>query len=426
MAPIKAALLGFGTVGQGVYEALKTHREQLKSALGEEVVIEAILVKDGAKKRDVDEHILVTTDFDEILNIPDLQIVFEAIVGEEPGYTYLSKAIEKGCHVITANKVMFARHGKTLLNKAEEAGVSVGFEATTAGGTPIIRSISQLLQVNDILSVEAILNGTSNYILTNMREKGLAFEEVLKKAQELGYAEADPVNDVEGFDAFYKLMILSELSFGNAPDWEDVERKGITEVSSEQIEVFSRWGYKVKHLARIRGDRGSFSASVKPVLVDAEHPLYGVEDVQNAIMVETSLAGKVTVQGAGAGKLPTASAMVEDLTYVLQGHSGRGFVKKQPNLSADSLNGESVAGPLVGEYAVIGSSVGFNGSDDIQLLKQDVREDLVYLLIRCEEKTAESLSANSNLVVYEVAGKLKPAEVKIEEKDLVLQRVMNL
>ncbi|OOE12830.1 homoserine dehydrogenase [Fictibacillus arsenicus] len=427
MAPIKAALLGFGTVGQGVYEALKTHREQLKSVLGEEVIIEAILVKDGAKKRDVDEHILVTTDFEEVLNIPDLQIVFEAIVGEEPGFTYLSKAIEKGCRVITANKVMFARHGKTLLEKAEEAGVSVGYEATTAGGTPIIRSISQLLQVNDILSVEAILNGTSNYILSNMREKGLTFEEVLRKAQELGYAEADPVNDVEGFDAFYKLMILSELSFGSSPNWDEVERKGITEVSSEQIEVFSRWGFKVKHLARIKSDRGHFTASVKPVLVDAEHPLYGVEDVQNAIMVETSLAGKVTVQGAGAGKLPTASAMVEDLTYVLQGHSGGSVArKKQSVLKADSSGRKSVVGSFVGEYAVIGPSVGFNGSDDIQLLKQDVRGDLVYLLIRCEEKTAESLKTNSDLVVYEVAGKLKPAEVKVEERDLVLQRVINL
>jgi homoserine dehydrogenase len=425
MAPVKAALLGFGTVGQGVYEALKTHKEQLKSVLGEEVIIEAILVKDGTKKRDVDEQILVTTDFEEVLNIPDLQIVFEAIVGEEPGFTYLSRAIEKGCHVITANKVMFARYGRTLLEKAEAAGVSVGFEATTAGGTPIIRSISQLLQVNNILSVEAILNGTSNYILTNMREKGVAFEDVLKTAQELGYAEADPVNDVEGYDAFYKLMILSELSFGHSPDWNDVERKGIKEVTSEQIDVFTRWGYKVKHLARIRSDRDDFIASVKPVLVDSDHPLYGVEDVQNAIMVETSLAGKVTIQGAGAGKLPTASAMVEDLTYVLQSHSAASVKKKQLVLNNDSPR-EAPGRSLVGEYAVIGSSVGFNGTDDIQLLKQDVRGDLVYLLLRCHEETAESLKTNSELVVYEVAGKLKPAEVKVEERDLVLQSVINL
>ncbi len=425
MAPIKAALLGFGTVGQGVYEALKTHREQLKAVLGEEVVIEGILVKDGSKKRDVDEHVLVTTDFEEILDIEGLQIVFEAIVGEEPGFTYLSRALEKGCHVITANKVMFARHGRTLLNKAEQQGRFVGFEATTAGGTPIIRSISQLLQVNEIHSVEAILNGTSNYILTNMREKGLAFQDVLKTAQKLGYAEADPANDVEGYDAFYKLMILSELSFGETPEWEDVERKGITEVTSEQIAVFKEWGYKVKHLARIRRDRDQFISSVKPVLIDARHPLYGVEDVQNAIMVETSLAGKVTVQGAGAGKLPTASAMVEDLTYVLQSSSS--FVKKKKSASiAAAVSSEDADSTLVGEYVVIGSSVGFHGKDEVEILKQEVKGDSVFLLIECLVDTALLLAENPDLVVYEVAGKVKKRDGRAEQKDLLLKKVINL
>lgn len=425
MAPIKAALLGFGTVGQGVYEALKTHREQLKAVLGEEVVIEGILVKDGSKQRDVDEHVLVTTDFEEILQIEGLQIVFEAIVGEEPGFTYLSKALEKGCQVITANKVMFARHGRTLLDKAEKLERFVGFEATTAGGTPIIRSIAQLLQVNEIHSVEAILNGTSNYILTNMREKGLPFQDVLKRAQELGYAEADPASDVEGHDAFFKLMILSELSFGETPEWKDVERKGITDVTSEQIAVFKEWGFKVKHLARIRRDRDQFISSVKPVLVDAAHPLYGVEDVQNAIMVETSLAGKVTVQGAGAGKLPTASAMVEDLTYVLQSNSTFARKKKMAPFAAGTL-AEEADRTLVGEYVVIGSSVGFHGTDGVDILKQDVKDDLVYLLIKCQASTAELLEENPDLVVYEVAGKVKEARVQSEKKDLLLQKVINL
>ncbi|MBH0169941.1 homoserine dehydrogenase [Fictibacillus sp. 18YEL24] len=424
MAPIKAALLGFGTVGQGVYEALKTHREQLQAVLGKEVVIEGILVKDGSKKREVDEHVLITTDFDEILNIDGLEVVFEAIVGEEPGFTYLSRALDKGCHVITANKVMFARHGRTLLDKAEALDRYVGYEATTAGGTPIIRSISQLLQVNEIYSVEAILNGTSNYILTNMREKGLPFHEVLKSAQRLGYAEADPASDIEGHDAFYKLMILSELSFGETPKWEDVERKGITEVTEEQISVFKDWGYKVKHLARIRRDRDQFISSVKPVLVDANHPLYGVEDVQNAIMVDTSLAGKVTVQGAGAGKLPTASAMVEDLTYVLQPHS----VARKKNSASISEEGsnEDTNSTLVGEYVVIGSSVGFHGADEIEILKQEVKDDLVYLLIECHVSTALLLEENRDLVVYEIAGKLKKAEGRAEQKDLLLKKVINL
>ncbi|MET3729579.1 homoserine dehydrogenase [Fictibacillus halophilus] len=423
MAPIKAALLGFGTVGQGVYEALKTHREQLQAVLGKEVVIEGILVKDGRKKREVDEHVLITTDFDEILNIDGLEVVFEAIVGEEPGFTYLSRALDKGCHVITANKVMFARHGRTLLDKAETRDRFVGFEATTAGGTPIIRSISQLLQVNEIHAVEAILNGTSNYILTNMREKGLPFHEVLKSAQELGYAEADPTNDIEGHDAFYKLMILSELSFGETPKWEDVERKGITEVTREQISVFKDWGYKVKHLARIRRDRDQFISSVKPVLVDADHPLYGVEDVQNAITIDTSLAGKVTVQGAGAGKLPTASAMVEDLTYVLQPHS---VVRKKKVEQHAANSSEDTNFTSVGEYVVIGSSVSFHGTDDVQILKQEIKEELVFLLIECQVSTATLLKENPELAVYEVAGKERKKAVKLEQKDTLLKKVINL
>ncbi|MBN3552848.1 homoserine dehydrogenase [Fictibacillus nanhaiensis] len=423
MAPIKAALLGFGTVGQGVYEALKTHREQLQNVLGKEVVIEGILVKDRSKKRELDEHVLITTDFDEILNIDGLEVVFEAIVGEEPGFTYLSRALDKGCHVITANKVMFAKHGRSLLDKAEALGRYVGYEATTAGGTPIIRSISQLLQVNEIHAVEAILNGTSNYILTNMREKGLPFHDVLVSAQELGYAEADPASDIEGHDAFYKLMILSELSFGETPKWEDVERKGITEVTREQISVFKDWGYKVKHLARIRRDRDQFISSVKPVLVDADHPLYGVEDVQNAITVETSLAGKVTVQGAGAGRLPTASAMVEDLTYVLQPQPVTR--KKKTEQHADN-NSESTDFTTVGEYVVIGSSVSFHGTDDVQILKQEIKEEHVFLLIECQVSTATLLKENPELAVYEVAGKEKNKKVEQEQKDVLLKKVTNL
>ncbi|MBH0165175.1 homoserine dehydrogenase [Fictibacillus sp. 7GRE50] len=424
MAPIKAALLGFGTVGQGVYEALKTHKEQLQAVLGQEVVIEGILVKDGSKKREVDDHVLITTDFNEILNIEGLEVVFEAIVGEEPGFTYLSRALDKGCHVITANKVMFARHGRTLLDKAETLKRFVGFEATTAGGTPIIRSISQLLQVNEIHTVEAILNGTSNYILTNMREKGLPFHDVLKSAQELGYAEADPASDIEGYDAFYKLMILSELSFGETPKWEDVERKGITEVTAEQISVFKDWGYKVKHLARIRRDSDQFISSVKPVLVDADHPLYGVEDVQNAIMVDTSLAGKVTIQGAGAGKLPTASAMVEDLTYVLQPRSL--LRKKNSATIAEEVSSEDTNTTLIGEYVVIGSSVGFHGTDEVEILKQEVEGDLVYLLVECQVSTALLLEENPDLVVYEVAGKVRKTEGRAEQKDSLLKKVINL
>jgi homoserine dehydrogenase len=421
MAHIKAALLGFGTVGQGVYEAINTHKEQLRSVLGEEVAIEAVLVKDGTKKRDIDEGVLITTDFEEILQIPGLQIVFEAIVGEEPGFTYLSRSIEKGCHVITANKVMFAIHGKELLEKAKAAGVSVGFEATTAGGTPIIRSISQLLQVNHIFSIEAILNGTSNYILTNMREKGFPFQDVLKTAQELGYAEADPVNDVEGFDAFYKLMILSELSFGYTPKWDDVDRRGITDVKQEHIEVFNRWGYRIKHLARIHRDGNHLTASVKPVLVDADHSLYSIEGVQNAVMIETSLAGKVTVQGAGAGKFPTASAMLEDLAYVL--HSNEQSVCKTINEGIH--NRERIEGTLQRLVVISEKTIPLN-KKGVFLVKQEEENGLVFSYVNCAKEIADQFKQDSGCQVYEIAENNETEAETAEKSEQPFKQVINL
>jgi homoserine dehydrogenase len=423
MAPIKAALLGFGTVGQGVYESVNTHKEQLKAVLGEEVVIKAVLVKDGSKKREVDEGVLVTTEYEEILKIPGLQVVFEAIVGEEPGYTYLSKAIEKGCHVITANKVMFASRGKTLLEKAYKAGVSVGFEATTAGGTPIIRSISQLLQVNRTISIEAILNGTSNYILTDMRAKGSAFHDVLKTAQELGYAEADPVNDVEGYDAFYKLMILSELAFGFTPDWADVERRGITDVTKEHIEVFNRWGYRIKHLARIRRDRDQLTASVKPVLVDEEHPLFGIEGVQNAVMIETSLAGKVVLQGAGAGKLPTASAMVEDLTYVLQSNLRLANKKTEWIHAEERTERELQSLAVVSEKPLPHEMLAQKG---IHLRNQEENKGLFFSFISCSRELVGQIQKESSYQIYEVAKEKAEETASTEKTKAPFKQVVNL
>lgn len=251
MAVIKAAILGFGTVGEGVYEAVQTHQQQLQDILDAEVQIVGVLIQDLEKNRSISEDVLVTTNFEEILNIPDLQVVFEAIVGEDPSYIYLERAMEQGCDIVTANKVMFARHGERLLRKAYEQGVQIGYEATVAGGVPIIRTLAHQLQVNKVERIQAILNGTSNYILTEMRNKQLSFEEVLKTAQELGYAEADPTNDVEGFDAFYKLMILSSLVFGSQPSWDEVNVKGISAVSNEQIEVAYNNGHRYKHIAEV-------------------------------------------------------------------------------------------------------------------------------------------------------------------------------
>lgn len=318
MTVIKVALLGFGTVGEGVYHAIQSHQTHLKRLLGADVKVEAILIRDSNKERHIDSNVLVTTEFEDIINIPDLHVIFEAIVGEEPGHTYLVKAIEKGIHVITANKVMFAKHGEDLIQKSVTEGVEIGFEATTAGGVPIIRTIQQLLQVNQITKIQGILNGTSNFILTEMRKRKLSFEDALQLAQQKGYAEADPTNDISGKDAFCKLMILSQLVFKKQPIWSEVELDGITSIHLEQIEEAEKQGQRFKHIAEISIVENKIKATVKPIIVDSDHPLFPIEGVENAIALEASLVGKITLQGPGAGKFPTASAMIEDFVDIFQ------------------------------------------------------------------------------------------------------------
>ncbi|MDE3837872.1 homoserine dehydrogenase [Bacillus methanolicus] len=313
MSTIHIALLGYGTVGKGVYQTIKTHQNRFKAILGKEVKIEAVLVKNLEKHKLPDQDVILTNKFEDIINLPKLDVVIDAIVGKEPGFSYLSQAIKRGCHIITANKQMFAHYGRELLSLAEKHGVSVGFEATVAGGIPVIQTLRKLLSVNHIKKVDGILNGTSNFILTKMREEGLSFSDALSLAQEKGYAEADPTNDVEGFDAFYKAMILSEVIYGKQPDWETVQKQGISSITLEQIELFSKLGLRFKHVATLEKTAKGIHCSVKPVLVSSSHPLFHVEDVQNAVSIDADIVGNISLQGPGAGMFPTASAIVEDL-----------------------------------------------------------------------------------------------------------------
>jgi homoserine dehydrogenase len=318
MGIINVALLGFGTVGQGVYEAIDSHQERLKEILGKEVKVKAILIKDPTKERFVDPSITLTTQFQDILETPDLDFIFEAIVGEEPSYSYLSQAIDKGIHIVTANKAMFAKYGPTLLEKAKGKNVKFGFEATTAGGIPVIGAIKELLKVNEIQRIQGILNGTSNFILSQMRTEGLSFEKALKLAQEKGYAEEDPTSDIEGYDAFYKLLILSQTAFGRQPYLSDIKRKGITSLTEEWLQAADSFGLRFKHVGSLeRDEENDIYGSVEPVLVQDSHPFYGVEEVENAISLKGSLVGRVTLLGPGAGKFPTGSAVLEDFLSLL-------------------------------------------------------------------------------------------------------------
>jgi homoserine dehydrogenase len=323
MSVLKVAILGFGTVGEGVYQTIESHQEELTAILGSKVEVAAVLVRNKQKDRKISENILVTDDFDEIIQLPSLDVVIEAIVGNEPSFTYLKKAIQRGCHIITANKQMFAHYGKELMNLADEYHVSVGFEATVAGGIPIIQTLRHLLKVNRVQSVQGILNGTSNFILTEMREKQQSFAEALKLAQQKGFAEADPTNDIEGIDAFYKLMILSKIAFGKEPDWKSVELQGINGITSERIAAAEKSGLRFKHIASISQKGDKIIGSVKPVLVEKSHPFYNVEGVDNAVNVQSDIVGSITLQGPGAGMFPTASAIIEDLVYVAQKQVGK-------------------------------------------------------------------------------------------------------
>lgn len=323
MAVIKAAILGFGTVGQGIYHILNEKRDALRQKLGVELEVAKIVVRDTSKERVPGTKHLLTDNMDDVLAEPGIQVVFEAIVNEEPAYSYLKRAIEHKCHVITANKVMFAKHGMELQQLAKQHNVFVGYEATVAGGVPIIKTMKNILLVNDVSRIQGILNGTTNYMLTKMRQENWSYDEALAEAQRLGYAEADPFNDVSGQDAFKKLMILSDLAFGEQPEWSEVEVVGIDTLTSEDLEAAKAQGLRYRHVAEVEKDAaGNIVGKVAPLLVGPEHPLYPIDDVFNAVAMETNYIGTLTVTGPGAGMYPTASVMVEDYAEIIGKRAG--------------------------------------------------------------------------------------------------------
>ena len=318
--PINVVLLGFGTVGESVYRTLKSHQDELREIIGCDIHVKGVLVKDDQKIRKIDQGVLVTTSFEELSQLPNIDVAIEAIVGVEPAYTYAKVFLNKGIPVLTANKEMAAHKGAQLKKISEYSGVEFLFEATVGGGIPIIGVLKHLLHANRISKIEGILNGTSNFILSTMRNEHASFQEALELAQAKGYAEADPSNDILGRDSFYKIMILSELVFGFQPDWKKIKCEGINAITSQQITEAGSGNGRIKLIAVVEKDsKGHISASVKPVTVKDDHPLYNVEGVDNAVLIHTDLLGELLLKGPGAGGLPTASAILEDLTVLFQG-----------------------------------------------------------------------------------------------------------
>ena len=311
---IKAALLGLGTVGSGVYKVLRNQKEEMPHKIGAVVEVEKILVRNLKKaSAKVENPEILTNDWKTILEDESIEIVIEVMGGIEPARTYILEALNAGKHVVTANKDLVASHGQELLECAAEHNCDFLFEAAVAGGIPIIRPLHSSLTADEIDEISGILNGTTNYILSKMQAENADFEEVLKEAQEKGYAERNPEADVEGYDACRKIAILSSLAFGNHVNYEEIYTEGITKITVEDMKYASALGMSIKLLATSKKENDKFYAMVSPVLVGTDSPLYSVNDVFNAIFVHGNVLGDAMFYGSGAGKLPTASAVVGDV-----------------------------------------------------------------------------------------------------------------
>jgi len=311
---INVGLMGLGVVGIGVATTLLRENSPISDVTGRSVHLKKVLVRDISRPRDIDlPSGLLTTDPEDILADPDIHIVVEVMGGTDPAEVYLKQALSAGKHVVTANKEVMAKSGPELMALARENSASLLFEASVGGGIPIVGCLMNELVANDIRSIRSIINGTTNYILTRMANEGTSFQVALGEAQELGYAESDPTNDIEGIDASYKLTILASLAYRRQFKPEDVFREGISKLEPQDFRYARELGYSIKSLAISSLDDGAVQLRVHPALVPNEHMLAKVDGVYNAVEVDGSLCGHVLFHGMGAGRKPTTSAVLGDV-----------------------------------------------------------------------------------------------------------------
>ncbi len=319
MNPVKIGLLGLGTVGGGTATVLKRNAEEIARRAGRGIIVDyAATLEPGRAKELGLPDLRITDDAFDVVNDPDIAIVVELIGGYSPAKELVLQAIENGKHVVTANKALIAVHGNEIFAKAQEKGVMVAFEAGVAGGIPIIKALREGLAANKIEWLAGIINGTGNFILTEMRDKGRAFDDVLKEAQALGYAEADPTFDVEGIDAAHKLSILSSIAFGIPLQFEKTYTEGISKISREDVTYASELGYNIKHLGIARRTEAGVEQRVHPTMIPKTRLIANVNGVMNAVLVNGDAVGHTLYYGAGAGDEPTASAVIADIIDVVR------------------------------------------------------------------------------------------------------------
>ncbi|MEK9778661.1 MAG: homoserine dehydrogenase [Gammaproteobacteria bacterium] len=331
MNQVKIGILGLGTVGGGVVNVLSKNHQEISRRCGSDISIEIAAVKDLKQKRICStDGFKLTENSNDVVNHPDVEVVLELIGGTSIAKDLTEKALKNKKHVITANKALIAKHGNELLKLAKDNSVSILFEASVAGGIPILKSLGQGLTANKIDLVAGIINGTGNFIMTEMKEKGRDFDDVLKEAQALGYAEADPTFDIEGIDAAHKLAILASIAFGVELNFEAVSTEGISQVDPEDISIADELGYIIKHLGVAKKIDGRIDTRVHPTLIPKKRLLANVNGVMNAVLIKGNAVGPTLYYGPGAGDEATASAVIADLVDLVKGtHSNDEFSWKQ-------------------------------------------------------------------------------------------------
>ena len=391
---INIAVLGYGTVGSGVVEVIRTNHELINKRAGEEIKIKYVLDLREFPGDPVEE--ILVHDFEQIVNDPEVKIVVEVMGGTGAAYTFTKRALEAGKSVCTSNKALVAQYGPELMEIAKEKKINFLFEASCGGGIPIIRAINGSLTADEIDEVSGILNGTTNYMLDKMITEGADFNTVLKEAQEKGYAEADPTADVEGQDACRKIAILSSLAYGKFLNFENVYTEGITKITPEDMEYAREMGRSIKLLGTSKklGD-DSFYALVAPFLVGQENPLYGVKGVFNSIFVHGNMLGDAMFYGRGAGELPTASAIVGDVLDVVRnmeygctGRIGCGCYREtQVKSIADVKNKFFLRMQVTNQPGVLASIANVFGKHKVsieRIIQKDVEKEKAELVIVTE------------------------------------------
>ena len=400
MNKINIALLGLGNVGKGVWEILNTNRAEIRERSGYDIQVSKILVRDPKKARSIEiPEEVITTDPEEIFNDESIKIVIELMGGIDPAKDYMLRAMKSKKHVVTANKLAIATAGAELVKVAKEEDVRLCYEASVAGGIPIINVINESLTGNKIEEIIGIINGTTNYILTKMYLDNMDFHTALKEAQDKGYAEADPTSDVDGFDAMYKLSILTYLGFGKMVNINSIYREGIRNIEPIDIEYAKEFGYVIKLLAIVKDVGNVLEIRVHPTMIPARHPLANVNDSFNAIFIRGNAVGDLMMYGRGAGALPTGSAVVGDIISILRndtdalyklGKSKCGSVKKISNME-DTKSEYYIRITVKDEPGVLGKIASLLGENNVSLLSviQKGKEQEYVSLVFVTHKTLE-------------------------------------